>query len=73
MIPVGREGTKQAIILSMLAKGTTVAKIMAATDWQPHTVRGFFSGALRKKLKLNVVAIKEDRGRVYRITAVAAQ
>ena len=33
VIPVGREGTKQAIILSMLAKGTTVAKIMEATDW----------------------------------------
>ena len=41
VIPFRREGTKQAIILSMLAKGTTVAKIMEVTDWQPHTVRGF--------------------------------
>jgi hypothetical protein len=35
-------------------------------------VRGVFSGALKKKLGLPVVAAKEERGRVYRITAANA-
>ena len=67
VIPVGREGTKQAIILSMLAKGTTVAKIMEATDWQPHTVRGFLAAVVRKKLGLNLESEKRDGERVYRV------
>ena len=67
VIPVGREGTKQAIILSMLAKGTTVAKIMEATDWQPHTVRGFLAAVVRKKLGLNLESEKTDGERVYRV------
>jgi len=58
VIPVRREGTKQAIILSMLAKGTTVAKIMEATDWQPHTVRGFLAAVVRKKLGLTLESEK---------------
>ena len=44
---------------------------MTATGWQPHTVRGVFSGALKKKLALTVVSAKEERGRVYRIAAQA--
>ena len=67
VIPVGREGTKQAIILSMLAKGTTVAQIMAATDWQAHTVRGFLAAVVRKKLGLNLESEKTDGERVYRV------
>ena len=67
VIPIGREGTKQAIILSMLAKGTTVAKIMEATDWQPHTVRGFLAAVVRKKLGLNLESEKTDGERVYRV------
>jgi Protein of unknown function (DUF3489) len=38
-----------------------------ATGWQPHTVRGMFSGALKKKLGLTVLSTLEVRGRVYRI------
>jgi len=68
VIPVRREGTKQAIILSMLAKGTTVAKIMEATDWQPHTVRGFLAAVVRKKLRLPLESEKTDSERVYRVT-----
>jgi hypothetical protein len=68
VIPVRREGTKQAIILSMLAKGTTVAKIMAATDWQAHTVRGFLAAVVRKKLGLTLESEKTRGERVYRVT-----
>jgi hypothetical protein len=66
----GRTGTKQAALIEMLQtkKGATVAEIMAATGWQPHTVRGAIAGALKKKLGLKVVSEKiEGRGRVYRI------
>jgi hypothetical protein len=41
---------------------------MVATEWQAHTVRGFFAGALKKRLGLEVTSEKdEERGRVYRI------
>jgi hypothetical protein len=68
VIPVRREGTKQAIILSMLAKGTTVTKIMEATDWQPHTVRGFLAAVVRKKLGLPLESEKTNGERIYRVT-----
>ena len=67
VVPVGREGTKQAIILSMLAKGTTVAKIMEATGWQAHTVRGFLAAVVRKKLGLNLESEKTEGERAYRV------
>ena len=37
------------------------------TGWQPHSVRGFFAGALKKKLGLSLASAVEPRGRVYRI------
>ncbi|MFM8647161.1 MAG: DUF3489 domain-containing protein [Methylocystis sp.] len=61
-----REGTKQAIMIAMLQRknGATIAEIVAETGWQPHTVRGAFAGALKKKLGLNIVSEKvERRGR----------
>jgi Protein of unknown function (DUF3489) len=49
-------------------EGATIAEIVADTGWQPHTVRGAFAGALKKKLGLTIVSEKaEGRGRVYRI------
>ncbi|MEJ8570756.1 DUF3489 domain-containing protein [Microbaculum marinum] len=65
-----REGTKQAALIAMLRtpEGATIAQIVDATGWQPHTVRGAIAGALKKKLGLNVTSDKvEGRGRVYRI------
>jgi hypothetical protein len=65
-----REGTKQALLIDMLGRpeGATIDEIVAATGWQPHTVRGAFAGALKKKLGLAIVSEKVDgRGRVYRI------
>jgi hypothetical protein len=67
-----REGTKQATLIAMLRApdGATIAEIMDATGWQSHTVRGAMSGALKKKLGLEVTSEKvEDRGRVYKIAS----
>jgi hypothetical protein len=65
-----RDDTKQAQLIAMLRRkeGATIAQIVAATGWQPHTVRGAFAGALKKRLGLEVSSEKvESRGRVYRI------
>jgi hypothetical protein len=61
--------SKQAAVIALLQRpeGVTVAEIVAATGWQPHTVRGLFSGTLKKKLGLGLGSAQEDRGRVYRV------
>jgi hypothetical protein len=61
--------TKHARIIAMLRSpaGATIAAIMAATDWQQHSVRGFLAGVVRKKLELNLVSEQTEKGRVYRI------
>ena len=66
-----RTGTKQEALIAMLRapEGATIDEIAAALDWQPHTARGAISGALKKKLGLEVTSEKIDgRGRAYRIT-----
>lgn len=64
------QDTKQARLIAMLRapEGATIAEIVEATGWQPHTIRGAMAGALKKKLGLSVTSEKIDgRGRVYHI------
>jgi hypothetical protein len=58
--PTPRAGTKQAHMIELLQRpeGATVAQIAEATGWQHHTIRGAISGALKKKLGLNVEATR---------------
>jgi len=65
-----RADSKQAKLIEMLRRpeGASIEEIVAAFDWQAHTVRGAIAGALKKKLGLDVTSEKIDgRGRVYRI------
>ena len=62
--------TKQQIMIDLLRRpeGAGIEEITAATGWQSHTVRGAMSGALKKKLGLEITSKKvEGLGRFYRI------
>jgi len=65
--------SKQDEVVAMLRRpeGATVDEVVSATGWQRHTVRGVFSGTLKKKLGLTLASAKEERGRVYRIAELA--
>ena len=66
-----RTGTKQAQIIALLQRpeGASIAEIVAVTGWMSHSARGLISGALKKRLGLDVtVATDGGRGRIYHIS-----
>ena len=67
-----RGGSKTAKILDLLKRpgGATSKELMKATGWLPHSVRGFLSGTVRKKMGLTVTSTKgEDGERTYSVEA----
>ena len=70
--PAAREGSKKAIVLDMLRRpdGATLSEIVQATQWQHHSIRGFISGQVTKKMGLKVASSKNAAGeRCYKVTA----
>jgi len=67
-----RQGSKTAKVLDLLKRsgGATLKEIMKATGWQAHSVRGFLSGTLGKKMNLTVTSTKAEHGeRSYSVKA----
>ena len=67
-----RDGSKAAKVLDLLkrAGGATAKELMKATGWQPHSIRGFLSGTVSKKMGLAVTSTKgEDGERTYSVKA----
>ncbi|OFW02540.1 MAG: hypothetical protein A3H94_03110 [Acidobacteria bacterium RIFCSPLOWO2_02_FULL_60_20] len=65
-----RTASKKFRVLTLLQqpKGATLAALMKATGWQAHSVRGFLSGTVGKKLDMKLKSTKNDNGeRVYSI------
>ena len=65
-----RDGSKAAKILDLLKRpdGVTLKELMKATGWQAHSVRGFLSGTVGKKMGLKLDSAKRDGERVYSIS-----
>lgn len=69
-----RGDTKLATVIGLLMcpEGATIAQIMAATDWQQHSVRGFLAGTVKKKGYTLTNSKEADGERVYRIATEEA-
>ena len=70
--PSARGGSKTATILELLKRpgGVTAKELLKATGWQPHSLRGFLSGTVGKKMGLTVTSTKgEDGERSYSVKA----
>jgi hypothetical protein len=64
------QGSKTAQVLDLVKRsgGATLNELMKATGWQAHSVRGFLSGALGKKMGLRVTSTKAaDEERRYSV------
>ena len=67
-----RDGSKAAKVLELLKQegGVTLKALMKATGWQAHSVRGFLSGTVGKKMGLALISAKgEDGERSYSVKA----
>jgi hypothetical protein len=70
--PTAREGSKKAIVLEMIRRpdGASIQEIADVTQWMAHSIRGFISGSLGKKMGLAVESFKRADGeRAYRTPA----
>src|SRR5260370_7648012 len=61
--------SKQDVVIAMLRlpEGATIDEVASVTGWQRHTVRGVFSGTLKKKLGLTLPSPNKKRRPVHPI------
>ena len=59
-----REGSKAARVLGLLRRpdGASLKELMKATGWLAHSVRGFLSGTVAKRMRLKLVSAKREDG-----------
>lgn len=65
--------TKKDLVLGLLRRqnGASIAELAEATSWQYHSVRGFLTATIKKKLELPLVSTKaEGQERRYHIAAL---
>ena len=67
--PPKSPSTKLDQILTALRarKGATIEQLVTLTGWQPHSVRGAISGALKKQRGFTITSTKTGSERVYKI------
>lgn len=66
--PRGGSTTEKILALLKRANGASLKELMKATGWQAHSVRGFLSSVVGKKMGLTVQSVKgKDGGRVYSV------
>lgn len=70
-IPERKGKLGQVLKLLSRPEGASIADLMAATNWQAHSVRGVLSGAIKKKLGLAVTSEKSGAERIYRVSGEA--
>ncbi|MEM6464261.1 MAG: DUF3489 domain-containing protein [Pseudomonadota bacterium] len=69
-----RKPTKADIIIKLLGskQGATIDDIRKATGWQAHSVRGFLSGTVKKRMGLSIENEPDKTGvRRYKIVKQA--
>lgn len=66
-----KASSKQAQVIALLSnpQGAKLPELMQATGWQAHSVRGFLSGTIKKKLNLNLISQKQNGAQIYRIAS----
>ena len=62
--PNSKQPAKQDRMIALLKRstGATLAELGKASKWQEHSIRGFISGTLKKRLKLHVKSEKDTMG-----------
>ena len=67
-----QKATKADAVLALLRApdGATIEQMMKATAWQAHSVRGFLSGTVKKRMGLTVKSVRSEKGdRRYSVSA----
>jgi hypothetical protein len=65
--PAPTTKAEQIVALLKGPSGASLQAIMDLTGWQPHSVRGFISAQLSKRMGLKIRSFKRDGERIYRI------